>query len=259
MAQNMMLDPWVIYLRPQTSTFYQQELRLAVHKGKTWCQDHISRLCTVAESVFEDLGQWATHRYLSTCVSRIRQRRQNQLEDDLSARELQYLSDNLVSLSASELHHHNLTDEDMLSPKLEILIATIVREWRTDTTAMIFVKTRNAVHLLCDILSNHPGTRPLLRIGTFVGLSAHPARGSELTELIDAKGQERTLDHLRSGEKNLLISTSVCEEGIDVSACNLVICFEAPSNLRAFIQRRGRARSSSEYFSLPGPNNLRHC
>lgn len=41
---------------------------------------------------------------------------------------------------------------------------------------------------------------------------------------------------------NLVIATSVLEEGIDVPACNLVVCFQKPYNLKSFVQRRGRAR-----------------
>ena len=52
--------------------------------------------------------------------------------------------------------------------------------------------------------------------------------------------QTETLDDLRSGAKNLIISTSICREGIDIGACNIVICFEKPPNLKSFIQRRGR-------------------
>lgn len=56
---------------------------------------------------------------------------------------------------------------------------------------------------------------------------------------------------LRSGKKNLLVCTSVAEEGLDISACNLVICFEQPKSMKSFVQRRGRARATdSRYIVL---------
>ena len=73
-------------------------------------------------------------------------------------------------------------------------------------------------------------------------------------ELVDVKNQIDTLDNLRQGSKNLIIATSVLEEGIDVSACNVVICFERPPNLKAFIQRRGRARKSRSKYVLMFPD-----
>lgn len=45
-------------------------------------------------------------------------------------------------------------------------------------------------------------------------------------------------------------ATSVLEEGIDVPACNLVVCFQKPANLKSFVQRRGRARQRDSKLIL---------
>ena len=48
------------------------------------------------------------------------------------------------------------------------------------------------------------------------------------------------LDKFRSGELNTLVATSVAEEGLDISECDVVIFYDVvPSEIRA-IQRRGR-------------------
>ena len=52
------------------------------------------------------------------------------------------------------------------------------------------------------------------------------------------------------GGTNLIIATDVLEEGIDVTACHLVICFDKPPNLKSFIQRRGRARQGQSTFAI---------
>jgi superfamily II DNA/RNA helicase len=52
----------------------------------------------------------------------------------------------------------------------------------------------------------------------------------------------------RNGLKNLMISTNVLEEGIDLPACHLVISFDSPDNITSFIQRRGRARQGVSEF-----------
>ena len=57
---------------------------------------------------------------------------------------------------------------------------------------------------------------------------------------LSQKEQGRILDKFRSGEINVLVSTSVGEEGLDIPSVDLVIFYEAvPSEIR-FIQRRGR-------------------
>ena len=54
---------------------------------------------------------------------------------------------------------------------------------------------------------------------------------------------------------NVIIATSVLEEGIDVPVCNIVIRYDFPLNFRAFIQSKGRARDSNSYYLLMVENN----
>ena len=49
---------------------------------------------------------------------------------------------------------------------------------------------------------------------------------------------------------NLLVATSVLEEGIDVPQCNLVVRFDFPAEFRSYVQSRGRARSKKAEYVL---------
>jgi len=42
----------------------------------------------------------------------------------------------------------------------------------------------------------------------------------------------------------------VLEEGIDITACRLVICYDSPPNLKSFVQRRGQARQKKSKFAI---------
>ena len=55
--------------------------------------------------------------------------------------------------------------------------------------------------------------------------------------------QIAVIEKFRNGEVNLLISTSVLEEGLDIPDCNLVIRFQTMSNEVADVQAQGRARA----------------
>jgi superfamily II DNA/RNA helicase len=75
-----------------------------------------------------------------------------------------------------------------------------------------------------------------------VGSSERPPGRKDIRELSHPEDKSKTLAKFRSGEITLVIATSVLEEGIDVSQCNLVIYFYQPANLKSYVQCRGRAR-----------------
>ena len=54
----------------------------------------------------------------------------------------------------------------------------------------------------------------------------------------------------RTGKSNVLVGTSVVEEGVDIPKCNLVVMFDFPQNFRAFVQSRGRGRAKDAKYVL---------
>lgn len=49
---------------------------------------------------------------------------------------------------------------------------------------------------------------------------------------------------------NIIVATSVLEEGLDVQSCNLVIRFDPSATVCSFIQSRGRARMQNSHFLI---------
>ena len=49
---------------------------------------------------------------------------------------------------------------------------------------------------------------------------------------------------------NIIIATSILEEGLDVQSCNLVIRFDPCPTVCSFIQSRGRARMQNSDYVL---------
>ena len=54
------------------------------------------------------------------------------------------------------------------------------------------------------------------------------------------KEQLETLNKMNKGEKRILLTTRVGEEGLDIMECNLVIFYDSISDAVRFIQRKGR-------------------
>lgn len=62
--------------------------------------------------------------------------------------------------------------------------------------------------------------------------------------------QTDTIRNFRQGTLNLLISTSVAEEGLDIPECNLVVRYGLLTNEIAQQQASGRARAQNSQYSV---------
>ncbi|XP_071514662.1 endoribonuclease Dcr-1 isoform X2 [Panulirus ornatus] len=62
------------------------------------------------------------------------------------------------------------------------------------------------------------------------------------------KKQEEVLRRFRHHECNVLVSTRVLEEGIDVPQCNLVLRFDPPIDYRSYVHSCGRARGLDTFY-----------
>ncbi|MDD1760361.1 MAG: DEAD/DEAH box helicase [Methanothrix sp.] len=102
---------------------------------------------------------------------------------------------------------------------------------KPDSRIMVFTNYRDTASALLKFLKQYPQNRPV----RFIGQSSR-----EGDEGLSQKKQADILSKFRSGEHNILIATSVGEEGIDIPATDLVLFYEpVPSEIRS-IQRKGR-------------------
>ena len=68
--------------------------------------------------------------------------------------------------------------------------------------------------------------------------------------------QLRVLEGFRKGKYNLLASTSVLEEGLDVPECNFIIRYQNVTNEIAQVQAKGRARAQdSRIYTVVSTNS----
>ncbi len=100
---------------------------------------------------------------------------------------------------------------------------------------IVFTESRDTAELLTDFLGQHFET------ARFVGQSdAGASDGMSQAE------QQDTLERFRAGEYDVLVSTSVAEEGLDVPDVDLVLFYEpVPTAIRS-IQRKGRTGRQTE-------------
>ncbi|KAI4196309.1 MAG: hypothetical protein LQ350_006626 [Teloschistes chrysophthalmus] len=246
-------DPYVLKMRSDPDSLNLGQLTKALLGRKTYCQEQLKMLHTRAQKIEEQLGIWAVCWYINACVRKLLIRGGDdhvelQLLDNTEITYLtQRLSTFLLDIPKQPLAS---LDQKFLSAKVLCLIDFLIHHQAPRFSGLIFVRTRAEVAVLSELLSIHPDLSGFYTISTFVGASTSAGRKGNIGELVDVRSQISTLDDLRAGRRNLVITTSALEEGIDVPACNVVVCFDNQMNLKSLIQRRGRARQSKSTFAI---------
>lgn len=151
-------------------------------------------------------------------------------------------------------------------PKVAALCSLVAKELAAnkDARIIVFANFRDTVSELSRALRSVPGAEPLEFIGQSRSVRKAPARRTpatgENTEFqpasamstdagadapapsggLSQKEQQARLRQFREGLANVLICTSIGEEGLDIPEMSLAVFYESvPSAIRA-IQRRGR-------------------
>ena len=144
-------------------------------------------------------------------------------------------------IAKSVIHNFRKAAEAIgeIHPKVSQVIDMITDRLKHNPNSriLIFTEYRYTVQNLNQLLENIDG----VKVAPFIG-QATSGKQKGMTQ----KEQLARLQQFRSGEVNVLVATSVGEEGLDVPSADLVLMYEpVPSAIRA-IQRRGRtARQSS--------------
>ena len=122
---------------------------------------------------------------------------------------------------------HGLEEQKARHPKIARLCSLVsgFLQERPDAKIIIFSNFREMVRNLVEVLSQVERARPVEFSGQ---------------RYMRQKEQLKRLRDFRDGAYNILVCTSVGEEGLDIPSMDLAIFYEAiPSEIRS-IQRRGR-------------------
>jgi ERCC4-related helicase len=126
-----------------------------------------------------------------------------------------------------------LLETDVEHPKLAASLQILNEQLKSkpDSRIMVFTNYRDTASALLKFLQQEPA----IRAERFVGQSS---RSDDLG--LTQRKQAAILEKFKAGEYNVLIATSVGEEGIDIPSTDLVLFYEpVPSEIRS-IQRKGR-------------------
>ncbi len=138
--------------------------------------------------------------------------------------------------SASVISLQHLLAQKIEHPKLEELKTIIEKEFKMNEKAKIIVFTQ--YRETASIIQNSLSSLPNIKSSVFLGQAKKTTKSG--TSGLSQKEQKEIIQKFRDGEINVLIATSIGEEGLDIPEVSAVIFYEPiPSAIRK-IQRAGR-------------------
>jgi Fanconi anemia group M protein len=132
--------------------------------------------------------------------------------------------------------------EKLVHPKFYLLEKLLVQEFENNphSRVLVFVKLRDSVKNITNKLKSR--LDGLIKSARFVGQATKSKDDKGLSQ----KKQLEILEQFKQGHYNVLVSTNVGEEGLDIAECDLVIFYDVVASEIRFIQRKGRTARHRE-------------
>ena len=141
-------------------------------------------------------------------------------------------------------------------PKLDELSYILQEELKSTPEGkfIIFTQYREMGQIITKFVNSLQSSASTLSAKRFVGQATRSPNDKGLSQ----KEQGNIINQFSKGDFNVLVATSVAEEGLDIPNVNAVICYDSvPSEIR-LIQRRGRTgrHSIGKCYCLVALNTL---
>ncbi|KAF8446272.1 hypothetical protein L210DRAFT_3619974 [Boletus edulis BED1] len=133
-----------------------------------------------------------------------------------------------------------------MHPKMETLKTLLVQHFGqrisegdeeegevSGTRAMVFVTYRECVDEIVEVLNQES---PLLKVTRFVGQGVDKQGKKGFAQ----REQLEVIRKFKAGEFNVLVSTSIGEEGLDIGEVDMIVCYDAQKTPIRMLQRVGR-------------------
>ncbi|XP_075383456.1 antiviral innate immune response receptor RIG-I isoform X3 [Mycteria americana] len=193
------------------------------------CTEHLRKF-NDALIISEDARIEDALAYLTEFFTNVKNGPYTELEKQLTAK-FQEKEPEMTALSK---------DESNENPKLEELACILDEAYRYNpqTRTLLFAKTRALVAALKKWIEANP-LLSHIKPDVLMGRGRRDQKTGMTLPM-----QKGVLDAFKTNkDSRLLIATSVADEGIDISECNLVVLYEYFGNVTKMIQVRGRGRA----------------
>ncbi|MFX0167312.1 MAG: DEAD/DEAH box helicase family protein [Candidatus Hodarchaeota archaeon] len=136
--------------------------------------------------------------------------------------------------------NQDYTPEHLIHPKYYVLQKVLLDELsqNPESRILVFVKLRDSLYNIMEQLERIDIIKPVRFVGQ--------ATKSNGDKGMSQKVQIETLDQFKKGVYNVLVSTNVGEEGLDITECDLVVFYDVVASEIRLIQRKGRTARHRE-------------
>jgi len=100
------------------------------------------------------------------------------------------------------------------------------------TRVIVFAEYRDSAEDIARALNRHG---PMIRASVFVGQA-----DSKRSEGMNQQKQQDTIKKFKDGVFNVIVATSIGEEGLDIGQVDLIVCYDASASPIRMLQRMGR-------------------
>nr|VWO96633.1 ATP-dependent RNA helicase CshA (EC [Ganoderma boninense] len=103
----------------------------------------------------------------------------------------------------------------------------------SESRAMVFVSFRQCVEEVVELLNKES---PIIRAKAFIGQGTDKQGKKGYAQ----KEQLEVIEQFKAGKYNVLVSTSIGEEGLDIGEVDVIVCYDAQKTPIRMLQRIGR-------------------
>lgn len=119
----------------------------------------------------------------------------------------------------------------------------------TNMKALIFVKRRHSAKCIYHVIKKYAALTDLPIVPDFM-VGNNSTLPESIEAILDNKWNRQVVERFLKNKTNLIVASSVLEEGIDLQMCNLVLSYDAPETFRSYVQSKGRARMANSTYAI---------
>lgn len=160
-----------------------------------------------------------------------------ELEEMLLKRDNKITNDETVTTTYEQLHHllNAARKNSQEDPKMKKLSEVVINFFDSSSAAskvIVFCSYRDIVHEIVNFLKK---AAPSIKAVEFIGqASSDKSHGQNQSK------QLRVMEAFKKGIYNVLVSTSIGEEGLDIGEVDLIVFYDIQKSPTRTIQRMGR-------------------